>query len=302
MLGLTTTGEVLLIGLAVWLTVGVTLAVLMGRRGHNPFDWFLLGAILGPIALPSAWIRIKAESGASGRSLIAAVPEAGHGPVDVLIGIDGIGGIACSAPHGRRDARAADRPHHARERHRFRLRKCTGGGRHERGPRDATDNRQSRNRRRRRDDTPVGSAGGCAFGSRSERGIRSRRRGSARPRCKQGRPRQHCLTTHSFTCSRARHVTTRLRQHPSVGPRIDRAWIEQARSVPGFEMIWSRRSRERTVSRCVIRRPTSAATSVRGCRRDGARSCAPRRRSDPSPRSSLGSARPASRAWPPNPG
>jgi hypothetical protein len=39
MLGLVTTEtEVLLIGLAVWLTIGITLAVLMGRRGHSPFE------------------------------------------------------------------------------------------------------------------------------------------------------------------------------------------------------------------------------------------------------------------------
>jgi nucleotide-binding universal stress UspA family protein len=90
MLGLTgTASEVLLIGLAVWLTVGVTLAVLMGRRGHNPFEWFLVGAILGPIALPAAWARTKDESVASGRHVIVATPAAGTGPVDILVGIDG---------------------------------------------------------------------------------------------------------------------------------------------------------------------------------------------------------------------
>jgi nucleotide-binding universal stress UspA family protein len=59
MLGLTrTANEVLLIWLAVALTIGITLAVLMGRRGHSAFEWFLIGAILGPIALPLAWGRI----------------------------------------------------------------------------------------------------------------------------------------------------------------------------------------------------------------------------------------------------
>lgn len=47
MLGLTrTANEVLLIWLAVALTIGITLAVLMGRRGHSAFEWFLIGAIL----------------------------------------------------------------------------------------------------------------------------------------------------------------------------------------------------------------------------------------------------------------
>lgn len=90
MLGLVTTEtEVLLIGLAVWLTIGTTLAVLMGRRGHSPFEWFLIGAVLGPIALPLAWGRISSEPAAPNREIVDAVPGSGTGPVDVLVGIDG---------------------------------------------------------------------------------------------------------------------------------------------------------------------------------------------------------------------
>lgn len=89
MLGLVTTTEVLIIGLAVWLTVGITLAVLMGRRGHSPFEWFLIGAILGPIALPLAWGRISSEPAAPNRETVDTVPGPGTGPVDVLVGIDG---------------------------------------------------------------------------------------------------------------------------------------------------------------------------------------------------------------------
>ncbi len=87
-LALTAT-EFLLIGLAVWLTVGVTLAVLMGRRGHSPFEWFLIGAILGPIALPLAWGRINSEPVAPNRETVDVVPGPGTGPVDVLVGVDG---------------------------------------------------------------------------------------------------------------------------------------------------------------------------------------------------------------------
>lgn len=90
MLGLVTTAtEVLLIALAVWLTVGITLAVLMGRRGHSPFEWLLIGAILGPIALPLAWGRINSEPAAPNREIVDAAPGPGTGPVDVLVGIDG---------------------------------------------------------------------------------------------------------------------------------------------------------------------------------------------------------------------
>jgi nucleotide-binding universal stress UspA family protein len=90
MLGLTrTANEVLLIWLAVALTIGITLAVLMGRRGHSAFEWFLIGAILGPIALPLAWGRIGSEPAALNREIVDAVPGPGTGPVDVLVGIDG---------------------------------------------------------------------------------------------------------------------------------------------------------------------------------------------------------------------
>lgn len=89
MLVLSRTAEVLLIGLAAWLTVGITLAVVMGRRGHNAFGWFLIGPIIRPIALPIAWLRVKDESRAQNREIIRAVPGQGTGPVDVLVGVDG---------------------------------------------------------------------------------------------------------------------------------------------------------------------------------------------------------------------
>jgi hypothetical protein len=81
MLGLSSTAtEVLVIGLAVWLTVAITLAVLMGRRGHSPFEWFLIGAVLGPIALPIAWGRIKDEPTAPDREVVDVSPGPGAGP------------------------------------------------------------------------------------------------------------------------------------------------------------------------------------------------------------------------------
>jgi len=90
MLGLTrTANEVLLIWLAVALTIGITLAVLMGKRGHNAFEWFLIGVILGPIALLLAWGRIGSETASLNREIIDAVPGTGTGPIDVLVGIDG---------------------------------------------------------------------------------------------------------------------------------------------------------------------------------------------------------------------
>jgi nucleotide-binding universal stress UspA family protein len=90
MLGLVSTAtEILLFVLAVWITVGITLAVLMGRRGHSSFEWFLIGAILGPMALPLALGRISSEPAAPNREKVDVIPGTGTGPVDVLVGIDG---------------------------------------------------------------------------------------------------------------------------------------------------------------------------------------------------------------------
>jgi nucleotide-binding universal stress UspA family protein len=81
------TTEFLLIILAAWLAIGLTLAVVMGRRGHGAFQWFFVGAVLGPLALPLAWTSIRDEGRASARSMSVAAP--GDGSVDVLVGIDG---------------------------------------------------------------------------------------------------------------------------------------------------------------------------------------------------------------------
>ena len=81
--------QALFIWLAVALTIGITLAVVMGRRGHSAFEWFLIGLILGPIALLLAWGRVRSEPVSLNREIVDAVPGAGTGPVDVLVGIDG---------------------------------------------------------------------------------------------------------------------------------------------------------------------------------------------------------------------
>lgn len=79
--------EIFLIVLAAWVTIGVTLAIAMGRRGHNAFQWLVVGAILGPLALPLAWSSVRDEPLTRARPLAQAV--AAGGTVDVLVGIDG---------------------------------------------------------------------------------------------------------------------------------------------------------------------------------------------------------------------
>ena len=48
-------GTAFLFGLlAVWIVFGVVSALVMGRRGHAPFNWLILGAVLGPLVIPVA--------------------------------------------------------------------------------------------------------------------------------------------------------------------------------------------------------------------------------------------------------
>ena len=71
---------------AIWVGVGLLLALIMGRRGHDPFAWWLLGTLLGPLALPLA---VAAQRRSPGRAWLVRSGRPGRGPVDVLVGLDG---------------------------------------------------------------------------------------------------------------------------------------------------------------------------------------------------------------------
>ena len=88
MVGLTrTASELLTILVAVWVAIGVTLAVVMGRRGHSAIQWLIVGTVLGPLALLLAWIYVRDERHSQTHELAEGVRSAG--PIDVLVGIDG---------------------------------------------------------------------------------------------------------------------------------------------------------------------------------------------------------------------
>ena len=67
--------------------IGLVLAIVMGRLGHSPFAWGLLGLLLGPIALLLALVEVRNERPWWTRLVASGDP--GSGPVDVLVGIDG---------------------------------------------------------------------------------------------------------------------------------------------------------------------------------------------------------------------
>ena len=84
-----TTTQLLVIIVVLWALIGVTAAIVMGRRGHNPFTWLLVAVFLGPLTIPPALAILRAHQDprARARSLREGTP--GPGSVDVLVGVDG---------------------------------------------------------------------------------------------------------------------------------------------------------------------------------------------------------------------
>jgi nucleotide-binding universal stress UspA family protein len=75
---------------ALWIVIGVSASIVMGRRGYSPFAWLLLGSILGPLVIPLAVGTIR---GAREDPTVLPHPfresVGGAGTVDLLVGIDG---------------------------------------------------------------------------------------------------------------------------------------------------------------------------------------------------------------------
>jgi hypothetical protein len=78
---------------AVWISIGVVLSIVMGRRGHISMRWAALGATLGPLAVVAALWSSRHEEGEQPLLFAPAMPLGGR--VDVLVGIDG--SVECGA-------------------------------------------------------------------------------------------------------------------------------------------------------------------------------------------------------------
>ena len=76
-----------------WLFAGLGAALVLGRRGHAPFTWGLLGAVLGPLVVPLAVVAIrnerKADTALASAHSKASTDYSHSDSVDVLVGIDG---------------------------------------------------------------------------------------------------------------------------------------------------------------------------------------------------------------------
>lgn len=72
---------------ALWVLSGLLASYFMGRRGHNPFGWWFLGAVFGPLVLVLAVDAVRRRTSTS--ELVGEPGFPGRGPVDVLVGTDG---------------------------------------------------------------------------------------------------------------------------------------------------------------------------------------------------------------------
>jgi nucleotide-binding universal stress UspA family protein len=77
---------VLLLIAVVWLTIGIVLSVVMGRRGYDTWNWLIVGAILGPLAILLAATTRPAPPAAT---TAVTTTHSADGRVDVLVGVDG---------------------------------------------------------------------------------------------------------------------------------------------------------------------------------------------------------------------
>jgi len=71
----------------VWVVIGLVLSMVMGRRGHDPFAWGVLGTLLGPLAIVFALLSSHDVLGSAHTSELAR-GRPGRGPVDVVVGFD----------------------------------------------------------------------------------------------------------------------------------------------------------------------------------------------------------------------
>ena len=69
-----------------WVCIGLVLALVMRRRGHLGFSWFVLGMVMGPMAVVFAIDTLRHEP-PEVEVLEPGLPRPGR--IDVLVGVDG---------------------------------------------------------------------------------------------------------------------------------------------------------------------------------------------------------------------
>jgi nucleotide-binding universal stress UspA family protein len=75
--------------LIAWMVIGVVAAIVMGRRGHAPFSWMVLGAVLGPLVVPIMLSSMTREHPAPIASVGTSGTARARDGLDILFGYDG---------------------------------------------------------------------------------------------------------------------------------------------------------------------------------------------------------------------
>ena len=79
--------NVLLYVVSIWLAIGLVLAFVMRRRGHDFSVWLVLGAVLGPLAVPLAIERVRFHR--ASERLWRSTGSPPHRGFDLLAAVDG---------------------------------------------------------------------------------------------------------------------------------------------------------------------------------------------------------------------
>jgi hypothetical protein len=68
-----------------WLATGIAAGIVIGRRRHDHFPWWLLGVAFGALMVPLALVRDRREQLTGRASSLPASPDR---PIPALLGID----------------------------------------------------------------------------------------------------------------------------------------------------------------------------------------------------------------------
>jgi nucleotide-binding universal stress UspA family protein len=83
--------------LFVWLLTGIVCSFVMARRGHDPWSWGMLGALLGPLVVPLALATRTRDRATDVVVDTWHTGKRGPGPVTALVGFDGSRGAEAAA-------------------------------------------------------------------------------------------------------------------------------------------------------------------------------------------------------------
>jgi nucleotide-binding universal stress UspA family protein len=80
---------VMLIAAGVFLLIGIATAIGMGRRGHDPWMWGVLGALFGPLVIALLFVRRRGDERPAEKVLRVGAIATGDATITVLVGVDG---------------------------------------------------------------------------------------------------------------------------------------------------------------------------------------------------------------------